>query len=247
MGSSLEKGPIKWGNVLVMKNWRDYLENILIAIFLALAVRTFILTGYKVPTSSMAPTLLPGDFIFAYRLPYGVKIPLTSTKMAVNPPQRGDVVVFTYPDQPRVSYVKRVIGLPGDRIQIVNDQLIVNDQKAEYRTLDEKKSQAILEDFASSEAFKVVEEKVADGSRFLVFQKTPKKSNFGPLIVPPNEVFLLGDNRDTSDDSRYWGTVPIEKIEGRVQLIWLSLNWRQKIWDNRFPTVRWNRTGTSLR
>ncbi len=230
-----------------MSNWRDYLENVLIAVFLALVVRTFILTGYKVPTSSMAPTLLPGDFIFSYRLPYGIKVPLTHVKWAVSTPERGDVVVFTYADQPRVSFVKRVVGLPGDRIQIEKGQLSVNGEKLSYRPLSPSETPAELSDFVSPELFEAVEEKAVEGSRSLLFQKTPKTSNFGPLIVPPNEVFLLGDNRDSSDDSRYWGTVPIERIEGRVEFIWLSLNWQKKIWDNRLPTIRWNRMGKTLR
>ncbi|MEZ0391800.1 MAG: signal peptidase I [Pseudobdellovibrionaceae bacterium] len=230
-----------------MGSWRDYLENILIAIFLALVVRTFIFTGYKVPTSSMAPTLVPGDFIFAYRMPFGFKIPLTQVKLAVRAPERGDVVVFTYPDQPRVSYVKRVIALPGDRVQIENGQVLINEEKLMYRDLPPEKSNDLLSEFISSDLFKAVEEKAPEGSRVLLFQKTQRQSQFGPLIVPPNEVFLLGDNRDSSDDSRYWGTVPIEKIEGRIEFVWLSLNWQQRIWGNRIPTLRWDRTGHSVR
>lgn len=229
-----------------MRTWRDYLENILIAIFLALMVRTFILTGYKVPTSSMAPTLLPGDFIFAYRVPLGLKIPFTQTKIGVNPPKRGQIVVFSYPEQPRVTYVKRVIGVPGDRIQIEKGALIINEVKVDYRSLSEEESSKALPDFVGADSFKLIEEKANEGSRLLMLQKTPRESNFGPLIVPPNEVFLLGDNRDTSDDSRYWGTVPIERIEGRVEFIWLSLNWQKKVWDNRLPTIRWERIGKSL-
>jgi signal peptidase I len=228
-----------------MRSWRDYLENILIAVFLALIVRTFIFTGYRVPTSSMAPTLLPGDFIFAYRLPFGIKIPLTEMKFAVNSPQRGDIVVFTYPEQPKVSYVKRVVGLPGDRIQIEKGELSVNGQKLEYQDLPVDSSEELLHDLSGSEFFKTVEEKAPEGSRFLLFQKTRKLHQFGPLIVPPDEVFLLGDNRDSSDDSRYWGSVPIERVEGRVVYIWLSLNWQKRLWENRIPTVRWQRTGVS--
>ncbi len=231
-----------------MANWRDYLENILIAIFMALVVRTFVLTGYKVPTSSMAPTLLPGDFIFSYRVPYGLKIPLTETKVAVKPPQRGEIVVFTYAEQPKTNYVKRVIGLPGDRVQIENGELFLNGEKLQYEDMSAEQFEKEIQDFPnndlSPEMFKLVKEKEGADSRWLLFQKSPKSHSFGPFIVPPNEVFLLGDNRDSSDDSRYWGTVPIERIEGRVVLIWLSLNWQKKIWDNRVPTLRTSRVGT---
>jgi len=234
-----------------MAGWRDYVENILIAVFLALVVRTFIFTGYKVPTSSMAPTLLPGDFIFSYRVPFGAKIPLTEKKIAVNPPVRGDVVVFTYPDQPKINYVKRVVGLPGDRVQIENGELILNGEKLQYEDMPkaefEKEIQSMPNAEQFAESFRIVKEKSGENSRWLLFQKSQKSHSFGPFIVPPNEVFLLGDNRDSSDDSRYWGTVPIERVEGRVVLIWLSLNWQKKIWENRVPTLRWARIGISPR
>jgi signal peptidase I len=230
-----------------MTGWRDYLENILIAVFLALLVRTFVITGYKVPTSSMAPTLLPGDFIFSYRLPYGIKIPLTEAKVAVKAPKHGEIVVFTYPDQSKTHYVKRVIGLPGDRIQIENGELILNGEKMIYEEMPQAQFEKTIQDFPNPELsvdlFKIKSEKDHADSRWLLFQKSPKTQSFGPFIVPPNEVFLLGDNRDSSDDSRYWGTVPIERIEGQVILIWLSLNWQKKFWENRVPTLRWSRVG----
>lgn len=227
------------------KSWREYLENILIAVLLALIVRTFIITGYKVPTGSMAPTLWPGDFIFSYRLPYGVKIPLTKVKLAKNLPERGDVVVFSYPEQPRVSHVKRVIALPGDRVQIIDGKLNLNGQLFEYQTVDV----TAIQNLPNSSYLELVEEKSNlefGRPRKVIFQKDEKPSNYGPIIVPPNEVFLLGDNRDSSDDSRYWGTVPMERIEGRVVFIWLSLNWQKRVWDNRLPSIRWERTFTDL-
>jgi signal peptidase I len=218
--------------------WRDYIENILVAILLALLVRTFIWTGYRVPTSSMAPTLLPGDFIFAYRLPYGVRFPLVETKWIVNPPLRGEVVVFTFPDQPKVSYVKRVIGLPGDRVEIADGDLLVNGKKMEY----ERKSSPTLDP-----SFELLTEKAPEGPRDIFRRKEGGRKSFAPLIVPPNEVFLLGDNRDVSDDSRYWGTVPLERIDGRVQLIWLSLDWGKKWGGEQLPQVRKDRLFTRIR
>jgi signal peptidase I len=218
------------------KAWRDYLESILIAIFLALLVRTFIISGYKVPTSSMAPTLLPGDFIFSYKIPYGVRVPLWNKKIFVSPPKRGDVVVFSYPDQPRVKYVKRVVGEPGDRIEIKNGSLVLNDSTAQYLVTEGP----VQEDFGISSLFEIVDEGSVFGNHLIIRKKDSGKS-FGPIVVPPNEVFLLGDNRDSSDDSRYWGTVPIERIEGRVLLIWLSLDWHNKLLSDYFPAIRWNR------
>jgi signal peptidase I len=216
-----------------MRRWRDYFENILVAIFLALFVRTFILTGYRVPTASMAPTLLPGDFIFSYRLPYGIKVPLTSFKIAISSAKKGEVVVFTFPEQPRVNYVKRVIGLPGDRIEIKDGVLYVNGEQLEYK----EKDGPSLENLPGSDSFQMYEEKSPEGIRDIILKKQVSKKSFGPLVVPPNEVFLLGDNRDASDDSRYWGTVPLDRVEGKVLLIWLSLDWNKKL-AGRFPSIR---------
>lgn len=225
------------------KPWRDYLENILVAVVLAICVRNFVLSGYKVPTTSMAPTLRPGDFIFAYRPPFGLKVPFSDTKVGVKPPKRGDVVVFTYPEQPNVNYVKRVVGLPGDRIKITDGQLTVNDEKATYKSLDP----APILDLPGGEMFELFEESLLGHQRQVLFQKERMKKNFGPLIVPPGEIFLLGDHRDSSDDSRYWGTVPLERIEGKVLVIWLSLNWQKKWGGERFPSLREERVFSAVR
>jgi signal peptidase I len=216
---------------------RNSFENILIAIFLALIVRTYFVTGYKVPTSSMVPTLLPGDLIFAFRPAGGFKVPLIARKIAVRIPERGDLVVFTFPDQPRTNYVKRVIGLPGDQIQMQQGRLMVNGQALQYTKLNHE----LLADFPAADQFEVWEESAPEGARTIVRKKVGSQEDFGPLTVPENEVFVLGDHRDASDDSRYWGTVPIERIEGRVFLIWLSLDWEKKWADNRLPKLRADR------
>lgn len=221
------------------KPWRDYLENILIAIFLALFVRTYIITGYKVPTGSMAPTLKPGDFIFAYKLPFGFKLPFSKEKIAGRSPERGQVVIFTYPDQPRTSYIKRVIGLPGDVVEIVNGQVSLNGQIFKYTEGNSEE----LSDLPSFQIQKVLKESAPEGQRSVLTLRDGKKSRFGPIVVPPGEVFLLGDNRDASDDSRYWGSIPIQRVEGQLALIWLSLNW-QRPDASRFPKVRWDRVMT---
>ncbi len=163
-------------------------------------------------------------------------------KMVVNPPRRGDLVVFSYPAQPQVNYVKRVVALPGDRIEIEKGELIINGQKLSYQDDPD----VSVSDIISLDLFKIVREQAPEGNRALTFSRNPKNHHFGPLIVPPNEVFLLGDNRDSSDDSRYWGTVPIEMIDGKVIWIWLSLNWQKRNWENRIPTLRWERIWTGL-
>jgi signal peptidase I len=218
------------------RSWRDYFESVLIAIFLALLVRTFIVSGYKVPTSSMAPSLLPGDFIFSYKIPYGIRVPLWNKKIMVRSPKKGDVVVFSYPDHPRVKYVKRVVGVAGDRVEIVQGILKVNDQQSVYV----KSEQFQLKEYGIGDLFEVVKEVSSFGESY-VLRKKENSNSFGPIIVPPGQVFLLGDNRDSSDDSRFWGTVPIERMEGRVVLIWLSIDWQQKFLSDLLPSVRWHR------
>lgn len=217
--------------------WRDFLENVLVAIFLALVMRTFVVTGYKVPTSSMMPTLIPGDFILAYRLPFGVRKPFSQEKYLVSAPERGDVVVFSFPEQPEVTYVKRVVGLPGDRIQIQNNKLMINDQELTYE------AQASFPEEISkySETGQILKEKQEQSQRLVLFSQNSNPQNFGPIVVPPNEVFLLGDNRETSDDSRYWGTVPFERIEGRVFVIWLSLNTQKNSLSSQPSFIRFDR------
>jgi signal peptidase I len=221
------------------KGWRDYLENILVAIFLALVVRTFLLTGYKVPTSSMAPTLIPGDFIFAYRLPFGLQVPLMENKLGGRSPRRGEVVVFRYPDQLRTSYVKRVIGLEGDRIQIENGELSINGKKAQYMPAEKGWLPAGMATLAKdAEAYR---EKTEYSEQIVLFQKGFQRKNFGPIVVPPGEIFLLGDHRDVSDDSRYWGTVPLDKVDGHIWMVWMSIDSRKLSGVSSGFKIRWDR------
>lgn len=195
------------------------------------------LSGYRVPTSTMAPVLKPGDFIFSYKLPYGVKIPLTQKKIAIEAPNRGDVVVFTFPEQPRVNYVKRVIGLPGDLVQIRAGRLEVNGVRFDYKPGNPD----LISDLTHFEGLDVYTEQAPEGDRQVLLGRNAVRQDFGPILVPQGQVFLLGDNRDASDDSRYWGSVPLERIEGRVFLIWLSLDWSKRWGNQNLPHLRRDR------
>lgn len=219
-----------------MNRWKEYLTTLILAVACALFVRHFLVTAYKVPTGSMQPALKPGDFIFASRVSYGVQIPFAGKRWNVGMPERGDVVVFTYPNQPTVTYVKRVVGLPGDRVQIIKGRIHLNEEPVAYEKLESAPG-----DNPSPTLFDIYRETVGEHSWRVIFQKTPDDKDFGPMVVPPGEVFLLGDNRDASDDSRYWGTVPMTQVVGRVALIWLSLDWQNKWGGDRYPSVRWER------
>ncbi|WP_347357041.1 signal peptidase I [Bdellovibrio sp.] len=224
-----------------MSRWREYLTTLILAVLCALFVRHFLVTAYKVPTGSMQPALKPGDFIFASRISYGVQVPFAAKRWSLTLPERGDVVVFTYPNQPSVTYVKRVVGLPGDRVQIIKGRLILNEEPVKYDKLD-----SVAGDNPSPDLFDIYSEKVGESAWRVIFQKKPDDKDFGPLVVPPGEVFLLGDNRDASDDSRYWGTVPMAQVVGRVALIWLSLDWQHKWGGDRYPSVRWDRVFSTV-
>ncbi len=214
-----------------IKLWREYLITLTIAILLAMLVRHFLLTAYKVPTGSMQPTLKPGDFIFSYRLAYktGKKI------------KRGDLVTFTYPHQSDVTFVKRIIALEGDHVRIAKGHLFLNEEEARYLLIDQPDANP------NPAVFELYSEVTSEMNHQIILSKATGEKDFGPFVVPPGEVFLLGDNRDASDDSRYWGTVPVNSIQGQVNFIWLSLDWHSRWGADRYPKVRWERVFSSVR
>lgn len=219
-------------------NWRlrDFVESLFWAVLLAVFVRTFLFTAYRIPTTSMAPTLRPGDFVFSNRIVFGLRLPWTNFKIGGRMPERGELVVFKYPDKPQVTYVKRVVGLPGDHLLIKDSQVFLNDEKL---VLDPDPSPE-LQTLPGFDFVKVFRETLDQRSYSVMYSLDSKKEagTFGPFIVPPGQIFLLGDNRDASDDSRYWGTVPIEKIEAKIFLIWLSMNIQSGDGSDLWPSVR---------
>lgn len=225
---------------------REYLESLIVAIIVAVFLRVFVVSAYKIPTSSMVPSLMAGDFVFAYKLPYGIPIPFSETKLNANLPARGDVVVFRLPGNEAVNYVKRVVALPGEKVELKDKRLFINDVEATYEATGEQ----IISSLPGHEYYAVAREKVGDPdsqSTHLVMNRRKEveagaaADSFGPMVVPPGHIFVLGDNRDSSDDSRYWGSVPAKNLEGRVFLVWLSLNWLERWGNDRIPEVRWER------
>jgi signal peptidase I len=189
--------------------FREYAEAIFIALLLALFIRTFVVQAFKIPSGSMIPTLLVGDHILVNKFVYGVKNPITGTVwIGLGEPERQDVVVFRYPENPSQDFIKRVVGLAGDTVKIVNKQVYVNDMPVE-------------EPFAV-----IMDPEVLPTAR----------DNFGPITVPADAVFVLGDNRDNSHDSRFWGSVPLRDIKGKAFLFYWS-------WDQENIAVRWGRLG----
>jgi signal peptidase I len=224
--------------------FREYVESLLIAIAVALVLRFFVISAYKIPTGSMVPTLKVGDFIFAYKLPYGIPVPFSEGgRLAARLPERGDVIVFRYPSNRNVNYVKRVVGLPGDRIAIKNKKLFVNDQEAAYTPLPDE----TIRDLPGAEYYSAYQESIFDSTHLVIRSRSDEADFFGPIVIPPGHIFVLGDNRDSSDDSRYWGTVPLSHLEGRVVMIWLSFDWLNRWGEERYPSVRWERVFKSVR
>jgi signal peptidase I len=216
-----------------MRKGRDILISLGIAVLLAVFLRTFIVSIYKIPSSSMQPTLLAGDFVIALKAPYGIRLPVGDGQklMMFSEPERGEVFVFRL-NASNTKYIKRVVALAGDKVEIKDDKLYVNDSEAEYQKIGT---------YHDLQSFDVFQENLLGSERQIVLMQKDKTSSFGPVFVPEGNVFVLGDNRDGSDDSRYWGVVSLNDIESKVFGIWLSLNLKSKADRDFFPSVRWSR------
>jgi signal peptidase I len=191
---------------------REYTEAILIALLLALFIRTFVVQAFKIPSGSMKNTLLIGDHILVNKFIYGVKNPLNgNTWIPVKEPKRKDIIVFRYPVNPSQDYIKRVIGIPGDRVEIKDKKVYVNGKPQ-----DEK--YAIF-----------LDNKIIPGN-------LQTRDNLEPTIVPNDSLFVMGDNRDNSYDSRFWNFVNLKAVKGKAFILYWS-------WDKENTAVRWDRLG----
>lgn len=177
----------------------------------------------------MAPTLLPGDYLLAYKLPFGLKIPGLEVKLGKGQPKRGDLVLFPCPGKKSSKCVRRVIGLPGDRVEVIGERLVLNNQEAEYQPV------------TAREWGLVFVENLLGHEHQVALSGEESRVSFGPVIVAPGQVFVLSDHRDLSEDSRNWGGVPIADLEARVPLVWLSQAWPTESKPNPSPGLRWER------
>lgn len=196
---------------------RENIEAILVAVALALIIRTFVVQAFKIPSGSMKNTLLIGDHILVNKFIYGVKEPFSGfTLIPVKNPKRGDIAVFKYPQDPSKDFIKRVVGVAGDRIEIRNKQVYVNGKR-------QKHSFAIFTDNRS----------------------LPGRDDIGPITVPEDSLFVMGDNRDNSHDSRFWGFVKLKDVKGKAFIIYWS--WNGDNQGSILDYVRWNRMGKLLK
>jgi signal peptidase I len=189
---------------LVDTVWEN-VKQVFIAIVLALIIKTSVVEAYKIPTSSMEDTLLVGDFLLANKFVYGARLPLVNWQLpAIDDPENGDVIIFIYPGDGVTKYIKRCVGLPGDTIEVkdkvlyVNGEIFPDPEFSKYTDVDANGNQHILPRRAGG---------------------APSRDNFGPYIVPPDRFFMMGDNRDNSSDSRYWGPVPRQNVLGEAILV----------------------------
>ena len=204
-------------NISTLKNVREFSSSIFPVLFVVLILRSFFIEPYKIPSGSMIPTLMIGDFILVDKNIYGYKIPLTNITLFENEnPKRGDVVVFKYPEDQSINYIKRVIGLPGDKILYKNKRLYIND--SEYPLIKVEHSYDPIE-IADGNVF--IENNLQ--KEYMILNQSNPPFNF-EYYVPNGTYFVLGDNRDNSNDSRFWGPVPEENLVGKAFYIWMFWN-----------------------
>ena len=201
--------------VKTKSTFREYAEAIIMALVLALFIRTFIVQAFKIPSGSMIPTLQIGDHILVNKLAYGVRMPfLEHYLVRYGSVQRGDVVVFIYPEDRSKDFIKRVIGLPGDTVEVRNKKIFINGKQ-------------IDDPHAYFAGYDPTVGAVGSGD------------DYGPKVVPQNHIFVMGDNRDRSYDSRFWGFVDLDDVRGKAFLIYWS-------WDGTDRWVRWERLGSII-
>ena len=216
--------------------WVEYSISFFPVILIVFLLRSFLVEPFKIPSSSMVPTLLVGDFILVNKYTYGIRIPVANRKVVeLGNPQRGDVMVFRFPEDPSLDYIKRVVGIPGDRVEYRNKRLSLNGSPVPLRQGDDYLSKERMQ-FSR----RYVETINGVGHEILLDEDAPASvmpgrafpfagncnynSNGLACTVPPGHYFVMGDNRDNSSDSRVWGFVPDENIVGKAFFIWLNLN-----------------------
>jgi signal peptidase I len=227
------------------------------ALLLALVIRTLLFQPFSIPSGSMRPTLLEGDYLFVtkwsygysrYSLPFGPDI--FSGRIWGSEPKRGDVVVFKFPPDPSVDYIKRVVGLPGDTVEVRQGQLYVNGQEIRRERIrmpchySEVTNAGVPDDHDCEHWVETLGSKVHD----TILEPSHPATDFPRMVIPAGEVFVMGDNRDNSYDSRKWGTVNMDLIKGRALIIWWSRG-NSKPWDPSawLQAIRWRRFFTVVR
>jgi signal peptidase I len=220
--------------------YKEWIEPFLIAAIVALFIRQFVVEAFKIPSGSMIPTLTIGDHLLVNKFIYGPRIPFTDSRIFTwKGPKRGEIIVFKYPENEDKNFIKRVIGLPGDKIQIINGKLYINDQVVPVTPTGPPADKSV-EGGQSFGKPMFHEEQLGTVKHTIQYLMDQSRKNDGPWLVPKDSVFVMGDNRDNSQDSRVWGFVKYNKILGRALIIYWS-------WDGDGRWVRWERIGSLIK
>lgn len=191
----------------------EYSRSFFPVLFIVLILRSFLVEPFQIPSGSMLPTLKIGDFILVNKYHYGIRLPVIGTKVtSINDPERGDVMVFKYPENPSINYIKRVVGLPGDHVRYANKQLFINGKPVPAEFIANLKFESPPKVLAKEMLGEVEHE---------IYVQPVRDPQWPEWTVPEGHYFVLGDNRDNSRDSRYWGFVPDELIVGKAFAVWL--------------------------
>jgi len=228
-----------------LARWFDnWMRSLGMALVLFLIIKTFFFEAFQIASGSMTETLLTGDFLFVNKVLYGAQIPGTRARLpGFRTPQRGDVIVFAYPRDPDQDYVKRVIGTPGDTVEMRDGTVYVNwqPQGEDYVLRIDSTNDVVSPDFEWQR------QALLDTSAAAQRSYQPTRDTWGPLLVPAGKYFVLGDNRDDSSDSRYWGFVDESAIKGRTLFVYFSYDRETHDAIPWLTDIRWSRLGSLIR
>jgi signal peptidase I len=246
----------------------DYARSMVPVVVFVLVLRSFLFEPFRIPSDSMMPTLQDGDFILVNKFSYGLRLPVLNTKiLSIGEPKRGDVVVFRYPPDPAINYIKRVVGLPGDRIKVISDRIYVNGVPLEEKLIErysdgcydnmrlyevqtgEHKHQVLscLSPYSLPGApLPSCNRKIDRG--YVCSESTPPlqgegvtdQGDFAEVTVPAGNYLMIGDNRDNSEDGRYWGFVPEANLVGSARRVWFNFDLKRR------PLINWSRIGRKI-
>lgn len=203
----------------------EYARSFFPVLLAVMILRSFLYEPFRIPSGSMMPTLLVGDFILVNKYEYGVRLPVIHTKLTEGSKvERGDVAVFRFPDNESLDFIKRVVGLPGDHVSYYNRRLMINGKSLSVEFTENYDGQGTAE--GNMRGGEVYLEQLGDVSHEMMTDASVEFSANGELIVPEGHYFVMGDNRDHSNDSRFWGFVPEQNLVGKAVTIWMHWDWR---------------------
>ncbi len=217
----------------------EYSKSFFPIILIVLVLRSFLVEPFKIPSGSMMPTLLIGDLILVNKYAYGIRLPVINAKIIdIGEPKRGDVVVFRYPRDPSIDYIKRLVGLPGDHVSYRGKRLYINGKPVEYKPVGTYIGSGSGVNMTGN---RLVAENLDGVNHQILVEPTPYEHPYNCMrnnefVVPPGQYFMMGDNRDHSNDSRFWCSVPEQNLVGRAFMIWMHLD----------DGINWERIGNDI-